>query len=264
MKTFCDVPHMGVIRIFGQRTPALQCVDRARLCRPVYSCDSRGGQAGSPTDLCFRCAKDARFHGTETGIHDVAVDSAAVLRSFGILVTTAGGMRRLMYGHAGNHWRNNHDYPARMGVFAIIEKFLFRQRVLLMCSVNAEAAKDMNDILVKASSMKVGVGLEQMEEVFKEPVTVEIGSGGGIPYTSGPGATSSSSRTSCTVGGSRRTFGEEYEKAPWTETNVKSTVPEPTANAHDARFMSIQGSTNQSFVDHITVAWAMRTCRTTS
>jgi hypothetical protein len=60
-----------------------------------------------------------------------------------------------------------------------IEKFLFRQRVLLMCSLNVEGSKGMND-LVKESSMKVGIDLELMESVLKEPATVEIGTGGGI------------------------------------------------------------------------------------
>ena len=176
--------------------------------------------------------KVARFHDIGTGIHDVAVDSADILRSFGILVTTADGMWRLMYGHAGNHWRNNDDHPDKMGVFATIEKFLFRQRVLLMCSVNVDATKEMND-LVKDSSMKV-VNMEQMEGVLKEPATVEIGFGGGIPNFTSVGATSSSSSTD-TVGGSRRTF-MEYEKAPWVEANVKSMVPEPAANMNDMWF----------------------------
>ena len=41
--------------------------------------------------------KDSRFHGILTGIHDVAMDSADILRSFGIMVTTDVGMWRLMY-----------------------------------------------------------------------------------------------------------------------------------------------------------------------
>jgi hypothetical protein len=36
---------------------------------------------------------------------------------------------------------NNHNMPDQLGVFATIEKFLFRQRVLLMCSLNVEAAR---------------------------------------------------------------------------------------------------------------------------
>jgi hypothetical protein len=127
------------------------------------------------------------FHGIPTGIHDVAMDSADILRSFGIMVTTDDGMWRLMYGHAGNHYMNNHHHPERLGVFATIEKFLFRQRVLLMCSVNVEAAKGMND-LVKESSMKVGINMELMEDVLKEPATVEIGTGGGIPDTTSTGS----------------------------------------------------------------------------
>ena len=59
-------------------------------------------------------------------------------------------------------------HPERLGVFAAIDKFLFRQRVLLMCSVNVDAAKGLND-LPKESSMKVGINLEQMEDVLKEP-----------------------------------------------------------------------------------------------
>ena len=81
---------------------------------------------------------------------------------------------------------NNHHHPARLGVFATIEKFLFRQLVLLMCSVNVEAAKGMSD-LVKESSLKVGISMELMEDVLKEPATVEIGTGGGIPDTTSTG-----------------------------------------------------------------------------
>ena len=55
-----------------------------------------------------------------------------------------------------------------------MEKFLFRQRVLLMCSLNVEAAKGLND-MVKESSMKVGINLELMEKVLKEPSTIQIG-----------------------------------------------------------------------------------------
>jgi len=61
------------------------------------------------------------------GIHDVAMGSADILRSYdnGIMVTTSDGMWRLMHGHAGNHYMNNHNQPERLGVFATIEKFLF-------------------------------------------------------------------------------------------------------------------------------------------
>ena len=77
------------------------------------------------------------------------------------MVTTDDGMWRLMYGHAGNHYMNNQKMPDRLGVFATMEKFLFRQRLLLMCSLNVEAAKGPND-MVKESSMKVGINLELM------------------------------------------------------------------------------------------------------
>jgi hypothetical protein len=120
---------------------------------------------------------------------------------------------------------NNHHHPERLGVFATIEKFLFRQLVLLMCSVNVEAAKGMND-LVKESSMKVGINMELMEDVLKEPATVEIGTGGGIPDT-----TSTGSRAAGTIGGGRRVT-VEYEKAPWVEATVRSSLPEASANMY--------------------------------
>ena len=59
---------------------------------------------------------------------EVAVDSADILRSYGIMVTTDDGMWRLMYGHAGNHYINNQNMPDRLGVFATMEKFLFRHK----------------------------------------------------------------------------------------------------------------------------------------
>ena len=59
---------------------------------------------------------------------------------------------------------------------------MFRQRVLLMCSLNVEASKGLNDMVkVKESSLKVGINLELMEKVLKEPATVGIGTGGGVP-----------------------------------------------------------------------------------
>ena len=145
------------------------------------------------------------------------------------MVTTDDGMWRLMYGHAGNHYMNNQSMPDRLGVFATMEKFLFRQRVLLMCSLNVEAAKGLND-MVKESSMKVGVNLELMEAVLKEPATIQIGAGGGVPDTASTG-------TDCpgTVGGGRR-VNVEYEKAPWIEATVRSILPEPSANMYDMWF----------------------------
>ena len=50
-----------------------------------------------PIDRSLSLCKDSRFHGILTGIHDVAMDSADILRSFGIMVTTDDGMWRLMY-----------------------------------------------------------------------------------------------------------------------------------------------------------------------
>lgn len=128
---------------------------------------------------------------------------------------------------------NNHNQPERLGVFATIEKFLFRQRVLLMCSVNVDAAKGLND-LIKESSIKVGINIEQMEDVLKEPTTVEIGTGGGVPNTTSAGS-------SGTICGSRRT-SVEYEKAPWVEATVKTMVPEPSANMNDMWFYVNHGS----------------------
>ena len=144
------------------------------------------------------------------------------------MVTTDDGMWRLMYGHAGNHYMNNHNMPDRLGVFATIEKFLFRQRVLLMCSLNVEAAKGLND-MVKESSMKVGINLELMEKVLKEPSTIEIGTGGGVPD-----ATDAGTNRPGTVGGGRR-INVGYEKAPWIEA-VRSVLPESSANMYDMWF----------------------------
>ena len=171
--------------------------------------------------------KDPRFHGIRSGIHDVAMDSADALRHFGIMVTTDDGMWRLMYGHAGNHYMNNQNRPDRLGV--TMEKFLFRQRVLLMCSLNVEAAKGLND-MVKESSMKVGINLEMMEDVLKEPVSIQIGTGGGVPDTASTG-----SNCPGTVGGGRRSH-VEYEKAPWIEATVRSVLPEPSADMYDMWF----------------------------
>ena len=84
--------------------------------------------------------------------------------------------------------------------------------------------------MVKESSLKVGINLELMEKVLKEPATVGIGTGGGVPDaasagTDGPG----------TVGGGRR-VNVEYEKAPWIEATVRSVLPETSANMYDMWF----------------------------
>jgi hypothetical protein len=134
-----------------------------------------------------------------------------------------------MYGHAGTHYMNNQNRPERLGVFATMEKYLFRQRVLLMCSLNVEAAKGLND-MVKESSMKVGINLELMEDVLKEPLSIQIGTGGGVPDTASTG-----SNCPGTVGGGRRS-NVEYEKAPWIEATVRSVLPEPSANMYDMWF----------------------------
>ena len=144
------------------------------------------------------------------------------------MVTTDDGMWRLMYGHAGNHYMNNHR-PDRLGVFATMEKFLFGQRVLLMCSLNVEAAKGLND-MVKESSMKVGINMDLMEKVLKEPLSIQIGTGGGVPDTASTGFNCPG-----TVGGGRR-MNVEYEKAPWIEATVRSVLPEPSANMYDMWF----------------------------
>ena len=57
--------------------------------------------------------------------------------------------------------------------------------------------------------MKVGINLELMEDVLKEPLSIRIGTGGGVPDT----ASTESTRPG-TVGGGRRS-SVEYEKAPW-------------------------------------------------
>ena len=122
--------HVWVERNFTERlAEAIREVDKMAT-RPIF------------VSLC----KNSRFHGIPSGIQDIAMDTADILRSFGIMVTTGDGMWRLMYGHAGNHYMNNHQMPDRLGVFATIEKFLFRQRVLLMCSLNVEASKGLNDV----------------------------------------------------------------------------------------------------------------------
>ena len=98
-----------------------------------------------------------------------------------------------------------------------------------MCSLNVEAAKGLND-MVKESSMKVGINLELMEDVLKEPLSIRIGTGGGVPDTA-----STESNCPGTVGGGRRSH-VEYEKAPWIEATVRSVLPEPSANMYDMWF----------------------------
>ena len=83
---------------FGERlAEAIRSVDKMAT-RPIF------------VSIC----KDPRFHGIRSGIQDVAMDSADILRSYGIMVTTDDGMWRLMYGHAGNHYMNNHNMPDRL------------------------------------------------------------------------------------------------------------------------------------------------------
>ena len=175
--------------------------------------------------------KDPRFHGIRSGIQDVAMDSADILRSFGIMVTTDDGMWRLMYGHAGNHYMNNQNRPERLGVFATMEKFLVStEGIVDVFPSTLKAAKGLID-MVKESSMKVGINLELMEDVLKEPLSIRIGTGGGVPDTA-------STESTCpgTVGGGRRS-SVEYEKAPWIEATVRSVLPEPSANMYDMWFL---------------------------
>ena len=73
--------HVWVERNYAERfAEAIRSVDKLAT-RPIF------------VSLC----KDPRFHGIRSGIQDVAMDSADILRSFGIMVTTDDGMWRLMY-----------------------------------------------------------------------------------------------------------------------------------------------------------------------
>ena len=63
-----------------------------------------------------------------------------------------------------------------------------------------------------------------MEKVLKEPSTIKIGTGGGVPDAC-PGM----------VGGGRR-INVGYEKAPWNEATVRSVLPESSANMYDMWF----------------------------
>ena len=78
--------------------------------------------------------------------------------------------------------------------------------------------------------MKVGINLELMEKVLKEPSTIEIGAGGEVPDTASTG-----SDCPGTVGGGRR-VNVGYEKAPWIEATVRSVLPESSANMYDMWF----------------------------
>ena len=64
--------HVWVERNYAERlAEAIRRVDKLAT-RPIF------------VSLC----KDPRFHGIRTGIQEVAIDSADILRSFGIMVTT--------------------------------------------------------------------------------------------------------------------------------------------------------------------------------
>ena len=206
--------HVWVEGNFAERlAEAIRSVDKMAT-RPIF------------VSLC----KDSRFHGIPSGIQDGATDSADILRSFGIMVTTDDGMWRLMCGHAGNHYMNNHNMPDQLGVFATIEKFLFRQRVLLMCSLNVEAAKGLNDMVKGIFHEGWHQRGADPSKVLKEPSTIEIGAGGGVPDTASTG-----SDCPGTVGGGRR-VNVGYEKAPWIEATVRSVLPESSANMYDMWF----------------------------
>ena len=67
--------HVSVERNYAERfAEAIRSVDKLAT-RPIF------------VSLC----KDPRFHGIRSGIQDVAMDSADILRSFGIMVTTDDG-----------------------------------------------------------------------------------------------------------------------------------------------------------------------------
>ncbi|CAL1149244.1 unnamed protein product [Cladocopium goreaui] len=150
--------HVWVEGNFAERmAEAIRSVDKMAT-RPIF------------VSLC----KDSRFHGIPSGIREVATDSADILRSFGIMVTTDDGMWRLMYGHAGNHYMNNHNMPDRLGV-----KFLFRQRVLLMCSLNVEALSHFGTVRVPRDRVKqIFTGKRGRQYiVIREEFSLETGKG---------------------------------------------------------------------------------------
>ncbi|CAL1156060.1 unnamed protein product, partial [Cladocopium goreaui] len=74
--------HVWVERNYAERlAEAIRRVDKLAT-RPIF------------VSLC----KDPRFHGIRSGIQDIAIDSADILRSFGIMVTTDDGMWRCEHG----------------------------------------------------------------------------------------------------------------------------------------------------------------------
>ena len=117
--------------------------------------------------IFIHLCEDAKFHGVPHSFTDTSNEVYDVLTSSSV---NNDNFWRLLFAHGGCHYSQRTSNSDRKGVFAVMEKFLFRQKALMMCSLNPTDVKALNGIAANRSlGVEVPLNRLPLDNLQKRP-----------------------------------------------------------------------------------------------
>lgn len=119
---------------------------------------------------------DSLYHGAESGISRCSMELGQLLSQKGIMTTTNAAMWRSMHVVFGSPYpilrKAKRTDVHKNTIWAVIEKHLFRQRVLLLAAADRENVRPMND--ASYIEEKSGITAEVFRDVTRLPDEIKV------------------------------------------------------------------------------------------
>ena len=120
----------------------------------------------SPLPIFVNILKDARFLGSQSSIVSIAEEFAGILKSKGIMHSTNEKFWKQIFacGSEPFYWRQGEGKEV---IWAILEKYLIRQKVLLHCAMDHTMIHDLNEECVHVKN--TGFDIETIKQCTDHP-----------------------------------------------------------------------------------------------
>ena len=120
----------------------------------------------SPLPIFVNILKDARFLGSQSSIVSIAEEFAGILKSKGIMHSTNEKFWKQIFacGSEPFYWRQGEGKEV---IWAILEKYLIRQKVFLHCAMDHNMIHDLNEECVHVKN--TGFDIETIKQCTDHP-----------------------------------------------------------------------------------------------
>ena len=157
-----------LIKFSNNYSKGLLVVEKNFEDRLVKAITDIQGIIGTP--IAALILDDGKFHGVDVKIWDLAHRIATRLSNIGALVSTHSSFWRACSAIVPGTTYSWIRGERKEMIFTIMEKYLFRQKILIACGLNPEVTRSLNSEAFKSESN--GINLERLSRCTALPRTI--------------------------------------------------------------------------------------------